>query len=198
MGTCAYGFLPFRRQNRQLVVLRQLVRCGVAQGLQQACLQLNKELPTIRITTATLNLSAQAEPSLGPGLESLVRRSPVLVTRMLGFGCVPGGQAVFDIALEHLGEVVVAVELIFVGDATMSPYEVLQPGGSVEYNNEEAGAVWLQRFTSTFPKFIWLNPEPEGLWQYRQSIAIIRQLMSNRMFPVTIEGLERGMTMLSK
>ena len=89
-------------------------------------------------------------------------------------------------------------KLIFVGDATMSPYEVLQPGGSVEYNNEEAGAVWLQRFTSTFPKFIWLNPEPEGLWQYRQSIAIIRQLMSNRMFPVTIEGLERGMTMLSK
>ena len=89
-------------------------------------------------------------------------------------------------------------KLIFVGDATMSPYEVLQPGGSVEYNNEEAGAVWLQRFTSTFPKFIWLNPEAEGLWQYRQSIAIIRQLMSNRMFPVTIEGLERGMTMLSK
>jgi uncharacterized protein len=89
-------------------------------------------------------------------------------------------------------------KLIFVGDATMSPYEVLQPGGSVEYNNEEAGAVWLQRFISTFPKFIWLNPEPEGLWQYRQSIAIIRQLMSNRMFPVTIEGLERGMTMLSK
>ncbi|MDB5796248.1 MAG: hypothetical protein JWP36_150 [Paucimonas sp.] len=89
-------------------------------------------------------------------------------------------------------------KLIFVGDATMSPYEIVQPGGSVEYNNEEAGAEWLQRFTSTFPKFIWLNPEPEGLWQYRQSIAIIRQLMSNRMFPVTIEGLERGMRLLSK
>ena len=89
-------------------------------------------------------------------------------------------------------------KLIFVGDATMSPYEILQPGGSVEYNNEEAGAEWLQRFTSTFPKFIWLNPEPEGLWQYRQSISVIRQLMNNRMFPVTIEGLERGMRMLSK
>jgi uncharacterized protein with von Willebrand factor type A (vWA) domain len=89
-------------------------------------------------------------------------------------------------------------KLIFVGDATMSPYEVLQPGGSVEYNNEEAGAVWLQRFTSTFPKFIWLNPEPEGLWQYRQSISIIRQIVQDRMFPVTIEGLERGMRMLSK
>jgi uncharacterized protein with von Willebrand factor type A (vWA) domain len=89
-------------------------------------------------------------------------------------------------------------KLIFVGDATMSPYEVLQPGGSVEYNNEEAGAAWLQRFTSTFPKFIWLNPEPEGLWQYRQSISVVRQIMNNRMFPVTIEGLERGMRLLSK
>jgi uncharacterized protein with von Willebrand factor type A (vWA) domain len=89
-------------------------------------------------------------------------------------------------------------KLIFVGDATMSPYEILQPGGSVEYNNEEAGAEWLQRFTGTFPKFIWLNPEPEGLWQYRQSIAVVRQIMNNRMFPVTIEGLERGMRLLSK
>jgi uncharacterized protein with von Willebrand factor type A (vWA) domain len=89
-------------------------------------------------------------------------------------------------------------KLIFVGDATMSPYEILQPGGSVEYNNEEAGAAWLQRFASTFPKFIWLNPEPEGLWQYRQSISVIRQLMNNRMFPVTIDGLERGMRLLSK
>jgi uncharacterized protein with von Willebrand factor type A (vWA) domain len=89
-------------------------------------------------------------------------------------------------------------KLIFIGDATMSPYEILQPGGSVEYNNEEAGAVWLQRFTHAFPKFIWLNPEPEGLWQYRQSIAVVRQLMSNRMFPVTLEGLERAMRMLSK
>jgi uncharacterized protein with von Willebrand factor type A (vWA) domain len=89
-------------------------------------------------------------------------------------------------------------KVIFVGDATMSPYEILQPGGSVEYNNEEAGAEWLGRFTHAFPKFIWLNPEPEGLWQYRQSIAVIRQLMNNRMFPLTIEGLERAMRMLSK
>ncbi len=89
-------------------------------------------------------------------------------------------------------------KLIFVGDATMSPYEILQPGGSVEYNNEEAGAEWLQRFTSAFPKFIWLNPEPEGLWQYRQSISVIRQIMNNHMFPVTIEGLERGMRVLGK
>jgi uncharacterized protein with von Willebrand factor type A (vWA) domain len=88
--------------------------------------------------------------------------------------------------------------LIFVGDATMSPYEVMAPGGSVEYNNEEAGAEWLARFCNAFPKFAWLNPEPEGVWQYRQSVAMIRQLMNNRMFPITIEGLERAMRVLSK
>ncbi|MGX4642083.1 vWA domain-containing protein [Massilia sp. SYSU DXS3249] len=88
--------------------------------------------------------------------------------------------------------------VIFVGDATMSPYEVLAPGGSVEYHNEEAGAEWLARFCNAFPKFAWLNPEPESLWQYRQSIAVIRQIMNNRMFPVTIEGLERAMRLLSK
>ena len=89
-------------------------------------------------------------------------------------------------------------KVIFVGDATMSPYEILQPGGSVEYNNEEAGATWIQRFTSHFPKYLWLNPEPEGIWQYRQSIDIMRQLMSNRMFPITLSGLEQGMRLLSK
>jgi len=88
--------------------------------------------------------------------------------------------------------------VLFVGDATMSPYEVLAPGGSVEYNNEEAGAAWLARFTSAFPKFAWLNPEPENLWPYRQSIAVIRQIMNNRMFPITLEGLERAMRLLSK
>jgi uncharacterized protein with von Willebrand factor type A (vWA) domain len=89
-------------------------------------------------------------------------------------------------------------KLIFVGDATMSPYEILQPGGSVEYNNEEAGAAWLARFTAAFPKFVWLNPEPEQLWQYRQSVAIIRQLMNNRMYGLTISGLEQAMRTLSK
>ena len=88
--------------------------------------------------------------------------------------------------------------ILFVGDATMSPYEVLAPGGSVEYNNEEAGAAWLARFTSAFPKFAWLNPEPEHLWEYRQSIAVIRQIMNHRMFPITLEGLERAMRLLSK
>lgn len=88
--------------------------------------------------------------------------------------------------------------IIFVGDATMSPYEVMVAGGSVEYNNEEPGAAWLARFVSAFPKFAWLNPEPEHLWQYRQSIALIRQIMNNRMFPITLEGLERAMRLLSK
>ena len=89
-------------------------------------------------------------------------------------------------------------KLIFVGDATMSPYEIVQAGGSVEYHNEEAGAVWLQRFAHQFPKFVWLNPEPEGLWQYRQSITIIKQIMGQRMYPITMEGMERAMQMLSK
>jgi uncharacterized protein with von Willebrand factor type A (vWA) domain len=88
--------------------------------------------------------------------------------------------------------------LIFVGDATMSPYEVLQQGGSVEYNNEEAGAVWLRRLVERFPKFAWLNPEPEGVWEYRQSISVIKQLMQARMYPVTLAGLERAMRDLSK
>ena len=88
--------------------------------------------------------------------------------------------------------------LILVGDATMSPYEILQPGGSVEYNNEEPGAVWLQRLAERFPKFAWLNPEPEGVWEYRQSISVVRQLMANRMYPVTLAGLERAMRELTR
>jgi len=89
-------------------------------------------------------------------------------------------------------------KLIFVGDATMSPFEILQPGGSVEYSNEEAGAEWLQRLTHAFPHFAWINPEPQGLWEYRQSIGIIQQLMGQRMFPLTLKGLEDTMRLLSK
>ncbi|OOG50758.1 VWA domain-containing protein [Polaromonas sp. C04] len=89
-------------------------------------------------------------------------------------------------------------KLIFIGDATMSPYEILQPGGSVEYNNEEAGAEWMQRLTNAFPKFVWINPEPQGVWQYRQSISVIQQLVNHRMFPLTLKGLEEAMRLLSK
>ena len=89
-------------------------------------------------------------------------------------------------------------KLIFVGDATMSPYEILQPGGSVEYMNAEPGAAWLQRLTDAFQHYAWINPEPQGVWQYRQSIDIIQQLMGGKMYPLTVQGLEQCMRQLSK
>jgi uncharacterized protein with von Willebrand factor type A (vWA) domain len=89
-------------------------------------------------------------------------------------------------------------KLIFVGDATMSPYEILQPGGSIEYSNDEAGAVWMKRMLEVYPKAVWLNPEPEEIWPYRQSIGILREIMGGRMYPTTIEGLERAMRALAK
>ena len=89
-------------------------------------------------------------------------------------------------------------KLIFVGDATMSPYEILRPGGSVEYLNEEAGAVWMQRMLDAYPHAVWLNPEPERFWSYRQSIDIMKTIMNNRMYPLTLDGLERAMRQMNK
>jgi uncharacterized protein with von Willebrand factor type A (vWA) domain len=89
-------------------------------------------------------------------------------------------------------------KLVFVGDATMSPYEILQPGGSIEYSNDEAGAVWLKRVLEVYPRAVWLNPEPEEIWPYRQSIGIIKEIMGGRMYPTTIQGLERAMRALVK
>ena len=89
-------------------------------------------------------------------------------------------------------------KLVFVGDATMSPYEILQPGGSIEYSNDEAGAVWLKRMLEVYPRAVWLNPEPEEIWPYRQSIGILREIMGGRMYPTTVEGLERAMRALAK
>jgi uncharacterized protein with von Willebrand factor type A (vWA) domain len=89
-------------------------------------------------------------------------------------------------------------KLVFVGDATMSPYEILQPGGSIEYSNEEAGAVWMKRLLEVYPKAVWLNPEPEEIWGYRQSIGILKEIMGGRMYPTTIQGLERAMRALVK
>ncbi len=90
-------------------------------------------------------------------------------------------------------------KLIFVGDATMSPYEITYPGGSIEYMNEEPGAVWLRRLTDAYPAAAWLNPEPQRIWDYRQSIGIVRDILGpERMFPLTLEGLTRAMQMLSK
>ena len=89
-------------------------------------------------------------------------------------------------------------KLIFVGDATMSPYEILSPNGAVEYNNRESGATWINRLIDHFPHYAWLNPEPESIWQYRQSIEIMQGLMKDRMYPVTINGLEEAMRQLTK
>lgn len=89
-------------------------------------------------------------------------------------------------------------KVIFVGDATMSPYEITYPGGSVEHSNEEPGALWLQRALSVYSQAIWLNPQPEAVWDYHESIAITRELMGGRMFPLTLDGLERGMRLLSR
>jgi uncharacterized protein with von Willebrand factor type A (vWA) domain len=87
---------------------------------------------------------------------------------------------------------------IFVGDATMSPYEIVYPGGSVEHTNEETGAVWMQRLLSVYHDAIWINPQPESVWDYHESIRITRDLMGERMFPLTLDGLDRGMRLLSK
>jgi uncharacterized protein len=84
-------------------------------------------------------------------------------------------------------------KLIFVGDAAMSPYEISHPGGSVEHFNEEAGAVWMQRMVNTYPATVWLNPTPEAHWNYSQSTKIIKELVKDRMYPLTLEGLDDAM-----
>jgi len=87
-------------------------------------------------------------------------------------------------------------KLIFVGDATMSPYEIVYAGGSVEHWNDEPGSVWAQRLLNTYPKAIWLNPEPRQRWDYTPSTKIIRDIMDDRMYPLTIAGLDDGMKAL--
>lgn len=86
--------------------------------------------------------------------------------------------------------------LIIVGDATMSPWEILQPGGSVEHNNPEAGLVWMERITQKFKHHVWINPNPEEGWRYSESTQILKRVMSDRMFPLTMEGLSKAMNML--
>lgn len=89
-------------------------------------------------------------------------------------------------------------KIIFVGDASMSPYEILQPGGSVEHWNEEAGEVWMKRLRETYDKVIWINPVPPEYWQHTRSIDITSTLMEGHMYPLTVHGLEEGMSYLSK
>ncbi|MFP5383833.1 MAG: vWA domain-containing protein [Gammaproteobacteria bacterium] len=88
--------------------------------------------------------------------------------------------------------------VIFVGDAAMSPYEINAPGGSVEHWNEEPGAVWMQRITDHFDKVVWLNPEARHTWDYTTSNVWVQQLVNNRMFPLTIKGIEDAMRVLSR
>src|SRR5882672_4817128 len=84
-------------------------------------------------------------------------------------------------------------KVIFVGDASMSPYEIMAPGGSVEHYNEETGAVWMERVARTYPACVWLNPVAENQWEHTYSIRIMKQLMGDRMYPLTLDGLDRAM-----
>lgn len=88
-------------------------------------------------------------------------------------------------------------KVLIVGDATMGPYEITHPGGSVEHWNEEAGQVWLQRVLDTYPKTVWLNPQPQERWPYYYSVQLIEQLMQRRMYPLTLDGISRAIEALS-
>ena len=89
-------------------------------------------------------------------------------------------------------------KLVIVGDAAMSPYEISHPGGSVEHMNEEAGAVWLRRMINTYPAAAWLNPASERHWDYTQSTRMVKELMNDRMYPLTLSGLDDAMRSLTK
>ena len=89
-------------------------------------------------------------------------------------------------------------KVIFVGDASMSPYEIVAPGGAVEYFNEEPGATWLKRIVNAYPACIWLNPVPESEWERNQSIRMIRTLFGCRMYPLTLDGVDKAMRELGR
>ena len=89
-------------------------------------------------------------------------------------------------------------KVIFVGDASMAPYEITHAGGSVEHWNEEAGAIWMQRVMDTFERVIWINPILEEHWEYSMSVALARKLVDDQMFPLTVSGIENGMNYLTK
>ena len=89
-------------------------------------------------------------------------------------------------------------KIIFVGDATMAPYEVTHVGGSIEHYNEEAGAVWIKRLTEVFDHMVWINPTPKTYWEHSYSIEIVKELLEDRMFPLSVKGLEEAMALLTK
>ena len=89
-------------------------------------------------------------------------------------------------------------KVIFVGDATMAPYEVTHVGGSIEHYNDEAGAVWIKRLTDVFDNVVWVNPTPKDFWEHSYSIEVVRELVEDRMYPLSVNGLEEAMTLLTK
>src|SRR5690606_13280620 len=89
-------------------------------------------------------------------------------------------------------------KVVFVGDASMSPYEINSPGGSVEHWNQEAGIVWLYRVLNQWPNAVWMNPVRENHWQYTHSIKMISDVFSQRMYPLTLAGLEAATRELSR
>lgn len=89
-------------------------------------------------------------------------------------------------------------KVVFVGDATMAPYEITHAGGSVEHWNEEPGALWMNRFATLYDKVVWINPTPQETWEYSNSVGMTRDLVNGKMYPLTIRGLEEGMNYLSK
>ncbi|NJN52882.1 MAG: VWA domain-containing protein [Gammaproteobacteria bacterium] len=89
-------------------------------------------------------------------------------------------------------------KVVFVGDATMAPYEITHAGGSVEHWNEEPGALWMTRFATIYDKVVWINPTPQETWEYSNSVGMTRDLVKGQMYPLTIRGLEEGMNYLSK
>jgi len=101
---------------------------------------------------------------------------------------------VFDILNKYGSD----YKVIFVGDATMAPYEITHTGGSIEHYNEEPGAVWMQRITDHYEHFAWINPVPKQHWEHGYSIAMVRELIGDRMYPMSVKGLEEAMTLLSK
>ena len=103
---------------------------------------------------------------------------------------VPTAQVMHTYSADH--------KIVFVGDATMSPYEIMAVGGSVEHWNEEAGATWMARLMALYPYAVWLNPQPEDYWGHIPSIGMTKELLSERMFPLTVDGLERAMKALKK
>ena len=100
--------------------------------------------------------------------------------------------------LEILNKYSQDYKVVFVGDATMAPYEITHAGGSVEHWNEEPGAAWMGRFSEIYDKVIWLNPTPQETWEYSSSVMMTQELVGGNMYPLTIKGLEEGMSQLSK